>query len=447
METSPTEPRPSTAESASRWAVVVFLMLAVVALAFGLGYGVSELRNDDSPAPASGTPSDGDPAGSGGDTLGAAILDEIYEILSTSHINKDILDPSTFRQAAIEGVLSTLNDRETQYLTPTQVAQGALDLASIYEGIGASVTDRNGVVEIVAPFRDSPAELAGLRAGDIVLAVDGDPTDGWSSAQAVQRIRGPQGTPVTLRVLHTDGTTEEITIIRGEIPIQTVYLEPRLEVIPGESGEDLVDSAGEVVTDIAYVNITDFRERTAIEVRESLRDLESQGYRGLILDLRSNPGGRLDTTIQATDEFMESGRILSQINADRAETIWDAERGGVATNIPIVVLLDGGSASGSEVMAAALRDNGRATIIGTRSYGKGTVNQLRELTSCGIPGQCGALYISIGEWLTPNGERIEGIGIFPDIELPMTQDDYIEHGDIQLFRAIEVLRGTAVSLP
>ncbi|MEX2080727.1 MAG: S41 family peptidase [Dehalococcoidia bacterium] len=440
MDIPQTSPGPTSAETTARWAIVVLLLLALVSLAFGLGFGVSELGDDGSSAPAA-SPDDASGDLSGDDLLGASILDEIYDILSTSHINKEVLDPDTFRQAAIAGVLSTLNDRETQFLTAEQLAQGSLDLSSVYEGIGASVTDRNGVLEIVSPFRDSPAEEAGLRAGDIILAVDGERTDGWSDSEGVLKIRGAQGTPVTLSVQHTDGTTEDIIIVRGEIPIETVYIEPRLEVIPGESGTTLVDSTGALVTDIGYVNITDFRERTAIELREKLAEVEDQGYVGLILDLRSNPGGRLDTTIEATDEFLQSGRILSQVDSDDQEEVWSAEPGGSATNIPIVILQDAGSASGAEVMAAALRDNGRATIVGTRSYGKGTVNQLRELTSCGVPGQCGALYISIGEWLTPNGERIEGIGIDPDVEVELTEEQYIAGGDLQLFKAIEILRG------
>jgi len=152
------------------------------------------------------------------------------------------------------------------------------------------------------------------------------------------------------------------------------------------------------------------------------------------------PGGLLSATVYVVDEFLESGDILSEVDANGQRQTWSARSGGVATKIPIVILQDQSSASGAEVLAAALRDNDRAKIVGTRSFGKGTVNQLQELKNCPEPNQCGAVYISVGRWLTPNGEEIEGVGVKPDIELEMTADEYIEQGDIQLFKAIEILR-------
>lgn len=444
MEIPQTQPRASVAESVSRWAVVVFLMLAVVTLAFGLGFGVNELLNDDeAPTTTSNVASNDDTDGdlSGSEELGAGILDEIYEILSETHINKDVLDPETFRQAAITGVLSTLNDRETSYLTQQQLESGVLDLASVYEGIGATVTDRNGVLEIVSTYRDSPAEGAGVMAGDTILAVEGEPTDGWTANEGVQVIRGPEGTEVTITVRHLDGTTEDITIVRGTLPIESVFLTPILEAIPGESGDLLVDETGAEVTDIAYVSIASVRDASAEELRTLLADVEDQGYRGLIVDLRGNSGGRLDVTIAMADEFLASGRILSQQNSDGVEEVWTATEGGVATTIPLVIIQDGSSASAAEVLSAALRDNGRGQIVGTQSFGKGTVNMLVPLESCEDEQGCGAIYVSIGRWYTPNGEQIEGVGVTPDLEVPMTSDQYIESGDLQLFKAIEILRG------
>jgi carboxyl-terminal processing protease len=172
-----------------------------------------------------------------------------------------------------------------------------------------------------------------------------------------------------------------------------------------------------------------------------LAGLDEGDYRGLIIDVRLNPGGLLSTTIEAADEFLNEGTILIEEDREKRQRPWTASEGGAATEIPIVILQDGSSASGAEVLAAAIRDNGRGTIVGTRSFGKGTVNQLRELENCGDPEGCGALYISVGRWLTPFGEQIEGLGVSPDVEVEMTGDDYIENGDIQLFRAIEILRG------
>ncbi|MES4792082.1 MAG: hypothetical protein C4321_03035, partial [Chloroflexota bacterium] len=365
----------------------------------------------------------------------------IVELLETRYVDKAALDPETLRQAAIDGVIRSLNDSHTEYLTPAELKAGALDLSSSYDGIGATVSDRSGAITIVAPFRDSPAEKAGIRPGDIILEVDGVSTEGWTQTQSVQVIRGPSGTQVTLKVKHTDGTIEMITITRGNIPLESVFLEPNLEAIPGESGNRLVDRNGNAVTDVAYIAITQFHDRTLDELRTKAKDLQAKGYRGLVLDLRSNPGGLLQATVDVADEFLDSGTILTEQDADGKVQSWSAKHGGILTAIPLVILQDEGSASGAEVLAAALRDNGRATIVGTRSFGKGTVNQLHELKRCGDPKGCGALYISVGRWLTPKGDQIEGLGVKPDVEVPMSYDDYVESGDIQLFKAIEILRG------
>lgn len=430
--------RPGGGEQLARAAVAVFLLLSMLTLSFGLGWAVHGLVSDD-PAPAA--QQQGGSAAASRDTVGAAIIDEIVNLLETRYVDKAALDPETLRQAAIDGIIRSLNDSHTEYLTPAELQAGALNLASSYDGIGATVSDRGGAITIVAPFRDSPAEKAGIRPGDIILEVDGVSTEGWTQTQAVQVIRGPSGTQVTLKVKHTDGTIETITITRGNIPLESVFLEPNLEVIPGESGTKLVDRNGNEVTDIAYVAITQFHDRTLDELRTKLKDVESKGYKGLIVDVRGNPGGLLQATVDVVDEFLNQGVILSEVDADGRTQSWSARRGGILTNIPVVILQDQGSASGAEVFAAALRDNGRATIIGTRSFGKGTVNQLQELKSCGDPKGCGALYISVGRWLTPRGDQIEGLGVKPDIEVPMTYDDYVAQGDVQLFRAIDFLRG------
>lgn len=436
MDVPQSQPKDSFADSVARWGTVVLLLVALVTLAFGLGFGVNELRNRDGDSGTSGaTATDAD-----ADSIGAATLDEIYQILEAQYVDKELLDPDTFQQAAIQGVLDALNDTHTVYVTPEQKEQGALDFGSTYQGIGATVNSSAGTVEIVAPLRDSPAEAAGIRAGDVLLEVDGERTDGWTANEAAQRIRGPAGTEVTITVLHTDGSTQTMTIVRGDIPNQSVFTAPRLEVIPGDSGEALVDREGNEVTDVAYVNISQFHDRTLQELRAALDGVEDGDYAGLILDVRANPGGLLVTTVEVVDEFLDGGRILSERDADDGEEVWDATPGGAALEIPIVVLQDEGSASGAEVLSAALQDNERATVVGTRSFGKGTVNREFPLQDCGEE-VCGSLYVSIGRWFTPKGEQIEGIGVVPDVEVTMTSDEYIEQGDIQIFEAIDILRG------
>ncbi len=438
MEVPRDQPQPSLGERSARTAVVVFLLLSIVTLAFGLGWGIKDMTGG-SDSKSSTTPNTTQVQD--GDAVGAAILTEMYDILKKNYVDKDALSPDTFKKAAIEGVLNSLNDPHTAYLSPDDLKAGALDLNSTYDGIGASVAEKDGQVQIVAPFRDSPADTAGVKAGDIILEVDGEKTDGWSDQQAVEKIRGLKGTSVELTVKHTDGQVQTLSIKRGEIQIQSVFADPNLEVIPGESGTKLVDRSGVEAKDIAYLNISQFHEKTHAELVTQLKAIDGKGYKGLILDMRGNPGGLLSATTEVADEFLDGGTILTEKDATGKVLTWTAKAGGLATQIPMVVLMDRSSASGAEVLAGALHDNGRAKVVGTRSFGKGTVNQLQTLTKCGDPGNCGALYLSVGRWFTPNGTQIEGVGVAPDVEVPMTSDDYIAKGDIQVFKAIDILRG------
>ena len=465
-------PAPSGRSSLFRGIAFMLLTLAALLLVFGLGYGVSELAaGDDAPAVAPATartptpeaaPADADGGGDGDDggderppppstssaggselAGGAAILDEIYDILAEHFVDKELLDERSLRDAAIRGALDSLNDPYTEYISPADFQLGD-GFESSYQGIGATVSDQTGVIQIGAPFRGSPAEAAGIRSGDIILAVDGESTEGWTATQAVQRIRGPRGTEVVLTVRHTEGggpEVEDIRIVRDEIRIESVYTIPLLEIFPGESGTDLVDRDGALVTDIAYIHISQIHSRTPDELREALADVEDGQYRGLIVDVRRNPGGLLRQTVEATDEFLDEGVILTEIDADGETTTYGAREGGVATSIPIVVLQNEASASGSEVVSAALADNGRAVVVGTRSFGKGSVNQLHELTRCDEPAGCGAVYVTIGRWLRPSGVEIEGLGVDPDYDIPLGGDDYIDYGDLQLLAAIDILRG------
>ncbi|MCE7928825.1 MAG: PDZ domain-containing protein [Chloroflexi bacterium CFX7] len=197
---------PGIAERATRGAVVVFLLLALMLLAFALGWGVKDLRTDDA-APKASASADGGSSQAGSSST-SAVVDEICSVLRAQHVDGALITDEMCREAAINGVVTSLNDPHTAYITPEEMEGPGLDMGSTYQGIGASVSDATGQVQIVAPFRDSPAEKAGIRPGDIVLEVDGDLTDGWSDSEAVKRIRGKAGTPVTLKVKHTDGTTE-----------------------------------------------------------------------------------------------------------------------------------------------------------------------------------------------------------------------------------------------
>jgi len=409
--------------------VAACLAVLLLALVFTLGY----VSNDGNSLSAqeraqSNTGFTGDPSGD----VDFGTLNEVVELLLRDYVNREQLDEQVLYQAAIKGMLDSLSDTGTYYVDPSTLLRRAASSGS-FEGIGATVSQQNNEIVIIRPYPDSPAETAGIKPGDVILSVDGESTEGWSTDKAVLRIRGPKGSTVTVGVRHLDGSTAELAIERDEVLVDSISTAP-----PGGS---LRDATGAEVTDIAYVRISEFGQRTPQEVEDALRDVESSGKTGLIIDVRVNPGGLLIETVDTADLFLDSGVILIEQDRDNNENTHRARSGGVATEIPIVVLADEFSASGAEVLAAALQDNGRATVIGETTYGKGTVNVPQPLDDGG------ALYVTIRHWLTPNGVQIDEVGITPDIYIAPGPLDptYDPANDRQLAAAIAHLRGEQVA--
>lgn len=402
---------------AARWTVVSLLMTAAVALSFALGYAFNEDNGEPAGAETS-APEESE--------FDFGILNEIHDILRNDYVDPDRLDDQTLYEAAIDGLLAPLSDSGTFYVDPTtyQVSVGP---EGSFEGIGATVSQQGDEIVIVAPISDTPAERAGLQTGDVVVAVDGESTEGWTVDKAVLKIRGPRGTDVTLTIRHPDNEVEDITITRDEIHVESVTVMP--------PGGVLEDADGNPVTDIAYIRIREFTALTRDQLEPLLEEVQGSGVRGLILDLRSNPGGLLATTVDVADMFLDGGTILFEVDKEGEERAFNARPGGVAVDIPLVVLVDSFSASGSEVLAAALRDNDRAVLIGEKTFGKGTVNISRDLDDGG------ALFVSIARWLTPERVQIDGVGIRPDIEALLSDEDIDLRRDSQLHRAVEHLRG------
>lgn len=364
-------------------------------------------------------------ASSGADFL---ILDEILQILESDFVDADVVNAEYLHAAAINGIFEALDDPHSTYIDPETYQLSRDDFTGAFQGIGATVQESpdSDYVIIVRPLPDTPAEAAGIRAGDLILAVDGESAQGWTQDEAVLRIRGPQGTPIELLVRHTDGTEELITIIRDEIEVPSVSTAPLFR--------SFVDAGGNAVTDIGYVYISQFTRRSPDELEKIVSELVASGVTGLIIDVRLNPGGLLLETTQIADMFLDDGVIVIQVDRDGDEQVASA-RDGQITDLPIVILQDEFSASGSELFAAALQENGRATVIGVNSFGKGTVNHVREVSNGG------AVYVSIARWLTPDRNQIEGRGVIPDIVVEFTLEDIEAERDIQLQRAIEFLRG------
>jgi carboxyl-terminal processing protease len=407
------------------WTVGACLAILLLALVYTLGYvsndggNISAQENSNS---NSGSSSNVD----------FGTLNQIVGLLERDYFSRDQLDEEGLYQAAIKGMLDSLSDTGTYYIDPTTLLRESPTSGS-FEGIGATVSLRNSQITIIQPYPDSPAEAAGIKAGDVVVSVDGKSTQGWSTDEAVLKIRGPKGTTVKLSVKHLDGSTEDLTITRDEVEVNSVTTSP--------PGGVLHDSTGADVTDLAYIRISEFTQRTPDEVQNALKDVESSGKAGLIIDLRVNPGGLLQETVDISDMFLDSGVILVEQDRDGNESSYRAKTGGPATRIPIVVLADEFSASGAEVLAAALHDNGRATVIGETTYGKGTVNISQPLDDGGL------LRVTIRHWLTPAGVQIDEVGITPDIYVvPGPLDPtYDPDNDRQLAAAIAKLHGQPVT--
>jgi len=402
------------------------LALAVVVLVFAIGYVFGD-RGEESSASSAPPDNTTDSEGLPRDT-DFANLNEIFEIIEDKYMDPDVVDRETQYESAINGLLETFPDSGTFYVDPQTVATG-IDLSGSFEGIGATVSTQNGEIVITSPIEDTPASRAGIQAGDVILEVDGESTQGWTQEKAVLKIRGPAGSEVTLKVRHPDGNEETVTLKREKITVESVTTIP--------PGGVLEDGSGEEITDVAYVHLREFNEPAKAEMQEALRDAVDSGKRGIIIDLRNNPGGLLRTTVDIADEFLDGDLvILSERGRDGEEETYTSSDGGIATELPVVILQNRFSASGSEVLAAALQENGRAQIVGEKSFGKGTVNVSSDLSDGG------QLYVSIAVWLTPNGLLIDGVGVRPDIDVQLTDEDIDLRRDVQLWTALDVIRGT-----
>ena len=342
---------------------------------------------------------------------------EAYRILLDEHVDHEVLDPKSLSEGAIRGMLAALEDPHASYLSAEQHSREQEGYRGYFEGIGAQVTLTEAGLTVIAPIPGAPAEEAGIRAGDLILAVDGEDIDGLTLIESVNLIRGPGGTEVTLLVRHV-GEIEDvnITVTRGRIPIESTTFRM------------LEDGIG-------HLWVYSFSNTTEDEVRRALDELEAADGRGLILDLRNNPGGLLASVISVTDLFLDSGTILYEIDAEGDRSDYEAARRGPATDVPLVVIVNQFSASASEIMAGAIQTSGRATVVGTSTFGKGSVNIARELSDGS------AIYFTIRRWYLSDGTQIEGEGVTPDIEIeadahPLPIDF---EQDAALKRAFEVL--------
>ena len=318
---------------------------------------------------------------------------------------------------AIETMLASLNDPYTRFLDPKEFSEENQSIKGSLKGIGTQIGLRDGQLVIIAPLEDSPAERAGLMADDYILEINGESTKGINVDAAADKIRGEKGTTVTLLIQRKGVPNKVYSIVRDEIEIKSVSTKPPFET--------------KIPDDIRYIRLSSFISKNAAgEIEKILND--SQDVKGYILDLRSNPGGLLTNAIYISDMFLKGGVIVSTVDRDSYKSTTRA-RNSQVTNKPIVVLINKGSASASEILSGALKDNSRATIIGEQSFGKGLVQEINKL-----PDEAG-LNITIQRYLTPSGTDIHKKGITPDIMVELTKENAEAKEDVQLNKAIEIL--------
>jgi carboxyl-terminal processing protease len=338
---------------------------------------------------------------------------EVWSMITEQHVDRRELEADKFDEGAIRGIIAALEDRHTHYVPPEAFQIENQDLYGSFEGIGATVQmHRHGLV--VSPMEGSPADQAGLRPGDIVVAVNGQSIIGMSLLEAVNLIRGPHGTEVSLLVKHLGEAGEvEIVVVRDRIPLESVRVRSRPE------------------DRFAHIRLTTFFGDTPGKLADAIRDAQAEGAEGVILDVRDNGGGLLSSVVEVTSMFMEDGLILYQVDGEGQRKDLPAENPGMFAEVPLVILANEYSASGSEIVVGALQDHGRAPVVGATTFGKGSVNILRRLSNGG------GIYITIAKWYTPNGRLIHGNGIDPDFEV--TSRDKQKADTSQFEKAVEVM--------
>jgi carboxyl-terminal processing protease len=407
----------------------IILGVALAILVLGLGGGVLLDRTVlPTVVPPSSIPSDATPD--------FQLIGEAWDIIHQDYVDQQAVQAQPLTYGAISGMVDALGDTgHSRFLSPQMVQQQHDALQGQYEGIGAYMEVKDGRIVIQAPMDGSPAQRAGLRPGDVILRVDGQNVTDLPLDQVVARILGPAGTQVTLTVLDPKtGNTRDVTLERAKITIENV----NWQQLPG--------------TTVAHVRIATFSQGVTQDLKRALAAVERQGVTGLVLDLRSNPGGLLDEAVGVASQFLDGGNVLLEKDVQGKITPVPVRRGGVALDIPMVVLVDQGTASAAEIATGALQDAGRATIVGETTFGTGTV--LRD-----FPLSDGSeVLLATEEWLTPNGRVIWHQGIEPDVivalpadaepllpmaERDMTAEQLRASSDAQLLRALDLLSGSS----
>ncbi len=354
----------------------------------------------------------------------------VWQKIESNYYDKTKLDSQKMLNGAISGMVQSLDDPFTVYLPPVQNDNFKQGLAGQFQGIGAELGIKDQKILVISPLNGSPAQKAGIRAGDFILAVNGGSTANMTLSQAVEKIRGPKGTTVTLTIIHKDeNSPKDIKIVRDVITVKSV-----------DSWIKKVSDIDSIKTDksqsnskIAYISLSQFGDNTNSEWLSLANNLNlkltsEKDVKGIVLDLRNNPGGYLSDAVFIASEFLKEGTVVVSEEEASGKTTLKANRRGLLTEVPMVVLINKGSASASEIVAGALRDNQRAKLVGETSFGKGTIQQAEDL------GNGAGLHVTIAKWLTPNETWVNGKGLNPDISIAL--DSKTPERDLQLEKAV-----------
>lgn len=319
------------------------------------------------------------------------------------------VDTETLVAGAVKGMVSSLGDPHSIYMDAKMYKEFMVETEGSFGGVGMVLGVKDKILTVVSPIEGTPSDKAGIKSGDQILQIDGKDTKDMALDEAVNKIRGPEGTTVNLAIRHENEPTKEVALTRSNIQIKTV------------AGKMLPDKIG-------YIRLSMFNENTGSDFNQKYKELEAEGMKGIILDLRDNPGGLLDESVKVASKFVPKGPVVSVVTRDGHRETHSSNL--EAVKYPVAVLVNGGSASASEIVSGAIQDTASGTLIGTKTYGKGSVQTVLRLEG-------GAIKLTIAKYLTPNDRSINGIGIEPDIKVEMPKDTT---KDIQLDKAIEFVK-------
>lgn len=347
-----------------------------------------------------------------------SLLWQAWDTLEKKYADPQKLDTQEMIYGAVSGMVKSIGDPYTTFLDPQESKTFLEDVSGTFEGVGMEIGIRKGDLQVIAPLEGTPAQRAGLRAGDQILKVESKLTADLSLEEVVHRIRGPKGTKVTLTIFREGwDQPQDFTIKRAEIEIPSLTWELKEE-------------------NIAYVKLYHFTEKASSDFREVALEILQSPAKKIILDLRNNPGGYLEVAQDIGGWFLERGQVvvIEDFGEGKEQKIHRAHGNQQFVDYPMVCLINEGSASGAEILAGALRDNRGIKLIGQTSFGKGSVQTLSELKDES------RLKITVAKWLTPHGKQISEIGLKPDIKIEMTEEDYQQGKDPQLKKAIEIIK-------